>query len=86
MGWEILASHVLKNVLKEGRVLSVKDMELFTLLRDLLIGILSSNPRHCFDESHKCEFREGACHILFTKGDKWTAKDLEQCKYRKKVE
>lgn len=86
MGWETIAAIVLKNVLKEGRLLSAKDVELFELLRDLLMDILSNNPRHCFDDQHVCVYREHACHVLFTKGNEWTKADIENCKYRKKIE
>jgi hypothetical protein len=86
MGWEIIAATVLQNVLKEGRVLSTKNIELFELLRDLLVDILSGNPRHCFDNAHTCEYRDHACHVSFTKGRRWTSADIENCPYRKKAE
>jgi len=86
MGWEIVAAHVLQNVLKEGRILSAKDIEVFESIRDLLLSILSSNPRYCFNDTHKCEYREGACHVLFTKGNEWTAEDIANCKYRRIIE
>jgi hypothetical protein len=81
-----VASHVLKNILKEGRPLSAKDIELFELLRDLLIGILSENPRYCFDSKHECSYRAHACHVLYVKGSEWTEKDILECPYRIKKE
>lgn len=86
MGWESIAAGVLANVLKEGRPLSSEDIKLFGLIRDLLVGILSKNPRNCFDDKHTCEYRDHACHVVFTKGDKWTIKDIESCKYRKSTQ
>ena len=85
MGWETIAALVLQSVLHDGRALSAKDIRLFGQLRDLLVNILSSNPRHCFDDQHTCAYRDHACHILFTKGEQWTVTDIENCKYRNKT-
>jgi hypothetical protein len=82
----VVASHVLENLLKEGRPLSVKDIQLLGLIRDLLIDILSKNPRYCFDSKHTCTYREHACYVEYVKGSEWTEEDILNCPYRQKIE
>lgn len=85
MGWEIIAMHVLQNMLKEGRPLSSDEIALLVNLKDLIVNILTDNPRYCLDTEHKCEYREHACYIKFIKETNWQLSDIHKCPYRKMI-
>ena len=54
-------------------------------IKTLIEGILSNNTRYCFDKRYECEYRNGLCHIGWTKDSDWTLKDIQECPFRKKL-
>lgn len=77
---------IILSLLARKKIVSFEEA---SLLQDLIesIGILFTKAkRRCTSANYECQFKDGSCFILLTKGKNWKIPDIQQCPYRKKLE
>jgi hypothetical protein len=85
MGFEAIIGLLLSKILAKSAI-SFADAELLQKLIGGITDLFARSKRTCVHKTHECTFRDGSCHVLLDKGEKWQIEDIEACAYRKKIE
>lgn len=81
---KILIPIAIKLLNKKSNV-SFSEAELIQQLLNAAQDVFKKAERTCFDKNHKCNYKEGSCAVLLTKGGNWTMDDITTCPYREKI-
>ena len=85
MEWLLTAIDLLRLLSTNRKPLDNNVVSSLQMVVMLIEDLLEKKERHCFQKEYKCKYRDGACHILYVVGEKWTMGDVINCPYREET-